>query len=138
MNQKILLALWGSMFALCAGLGFVAEPAGFLKFVMIVLALIFFVPPALLLRRSARTGDRDSAALVRNLAAAWLVVTVCLLMANFLSLLGSEELGDILYSILVIATAPMVCGQSWVLSMFCWACLLFSGNHILKTMKTRT
>ena len=138
MNQKILPALWGGMFALCAGLGFIPEPTGFLKFLLTLIALAFFVPPALMLYRSSQTGDRHTAALVRNLAAAWLVVTLGLLMANFLSLLGSEALGDLLYSILVIATAPMVCSQHWALSIFCWACLLFAGNHILKTMKTRT
>ena len=138
MKTKTLYALWGGMFVLCAGLGFVPEPAGFLKFLLTVLALAFFVPPGLLLYRAAKTGDRHTAALVRNLSAAWLAVTTVLLAANFLSLMGTTGLGDMLYALLVIASAPMVCGQSWVLVMFCWACLLFAGNHILKTMKTRT
>ena len=138
MKTKTLYALWGGMFVLCAGLGFIPEPAGFLKFLLTVLALAFFVPPALLLHRAAKTGDRQIAALVRNLAAAWLAVTTVLLAANFLSVLGTASLGNVLHAVLVIASAPMVCGQAWVLTMFCWACLLFTGSHILKTMKTRT
>ena len=138
MKIKTLCAIWGGLFVLCAGLGFIPEPAGFLKFLLTVLALAFFVPPALLLHRAAKRRDRHTAALVRNLAVAWLIVTTVLLAGNFLSLMGTTALGDVLYAMLVIASAPMVCGQSWVLIMFCWACLLFAGNHILKIMKTRT
>ena len=138
MNQKTLFALWGGMFALCAGLGFIPEAAGFGKFVLVVLALAFFVPPALLLHRAAKKRDRDCAALVRNLAAASLLLTCCLLVANFLSLMGSAALGNVLYAALLIVSAPMACGRYWIVSLFCWACLLFAGNHVLKMMKTRT
>ena len=138
MKNKTLYALWGGMFVLCAGLGFIPEPAGFLTFLLTVLALAFFIPPALLLYRAAKTADRHTASLVRNLALAWLAVTTVLLAANFLSLRGTTGLGDMLHALLVVASAPMICGQSWVLIMFCWACLLFTGNHILKTTKTRT
>ena len=138
MKKNTLFALWGGLFALCAGLGFVPETVGFLRFLLVCLALGFFVPPALLLHRSAKSGDRHCAALVRNLAAASLILTCVLLVANFLSLMGTTALGDLLYSALIIVSAPMACGQYWILSMFCWACLLFTGNHILKTMKTRT
>lgn len=138
MNQHILFALWGGMFAVCAALGFIPEAAGPLKILLVMLALGFFIPPALLLRQAWKAGDRHCAALVRNLAAAWLAVTLVLLVANFLSLLGSEGLGNLLYAVLIIASAPMACGQYWIMSLFCWACLLFSGNQILKTMKTRT
>ena len=138
MNQKFLLTLWGGMFAVCATLGFLPAATGFAQFLLVVLALAFFIPPALLLWLAHGTGDRHTAALVRNLAAASLAVTLVLLVANVLSLLGSTTLGDLLYTILVIASAPMACGQYWIMSLFCWACLLFAGNHILKIMKTRT
>ena len=138
MKKNTLFALWGGMYALCAGLGFVSEPAGFLKFLLVVLALGFFVPPALLLRRAVRRRDRDCVALIRNLSIAWLVLTAALLVANFLSLMATTVLGDMLYRMLIVVSAPMVCGQSWILSMFCWACLLFTSRHILKMMKTRT
>ena len=136
MKSKTLFALWGGMFALCAGLGFVPGPTGFVRFVLVVLALGFFVPPALLLHRAGKKRDRDCIALIRNLSAAWLAVTCGLLVANFLSLMGSAALGDLLYGILIVASAPMACGQSWIMTMFCWACLLYSSIHLLK--KTRT
>ena len=138
MKKNALFALWGGLFALCAGLGFVPEVTGLLNFLLVCAALGFFVPPALLLHRAHKTRDRHCAAVVRNLAVASLALTAALLVANFLSLMGSEALGNLLYSVLVIVSAPMICGRSWILSLFCWACLLFTGNHILKKMKTRT
>ena len=135
MNSKSLYALWGGMFVLCAGLGFIPEPTGFLKFLLIVLGLVFFVPPMLLLISAGHTGNRNCVALIRNLSAAWLVVTAALLAANFLSLTGTTDLGDLLYSILTIATAPMICGQVWILTMFCWAFLLFTCIHMLHHTK---
>ena len=42
MNQKILFALWGGMFALCASLGFIPEAEGFGKAVLVLTALLFF------------------------------------------------------------------------------------------------
>ena len=138
MKNNTLFALWGGLFALCAALGFVPEVTGLLNFWLVCAALGFFLPPALLLHRADKTGDRHCAALVRNLSAASLVLTCVLLVANFLSLMGSESLGDLLYAALVIVSAPMVCGRSWILSLFCWAVLLFTANHILKKIKTRT
>ena len=135
MNSKTLYALWGGLFVLCAGLGFIPEPAGFLKFLLAAVGLVFFIPPMLLLLEAAHTGNRDRVALIRNLSIAWLAATAGLLAANFLSLAGTPALGDILYTLLTIATAPMICGQVWVLTMFCWAFLLFTCIHMLRHMK---
>ncbi|MBQ7800928.1 MAG: hypothetical protein IJ375_01230 [Oscillospiraceae bacterium] len=132
MNKKILFALWGGLFALCAGLGFIPEPTGFLKFLLAALSVGFFVPGFLLLRECGKTGDRHTLQLVRNLSALSLAVTLALLIANFLSVLGSETLGSILYYMLVIVSSPMVCGQYWVLSLFLWACLMIASGKALK------
>ena len=48
MNQKTLFALWGGLYALCAGLGFIPAPAGVLKALLAVLAVTFFVPPLMI------------------------------------------------------------------------------------------
>ena len=138
MNQKMLLSLWGGFFVVCAGLGFVPEPAGILRVLLTLAALGFFLPPALLLRGAAKTGNRAMALLIRNLSMIWLSATAALLVCNVLSLMGNQFTGDFLYALLVIVSAPMICGGAWVLSLFAWACLLFAAIHILKTMKTRT
>ena len=109
MNQKKLLALWAAMFILCAGLGFIQLPVGGLKAFLIVAAVAFFIPPALL---------------IRNLSLISLVATTVVLLLNFLSVKWPEFIGDGLYALLVVISTPMICGQYWLLSLFLWACLL--------------
>ena len=135
MKKQYLFALWGGLFALCAALGFIPTPGNGLKILMMLLAVAFFVPAGLLLRQSAQTGDRHTAALIRNLAIASLALTVIFLVANFLSALGSATLGNFLYSVLIVVSTPMICGRYWVLSLFLWACLMIGAVKILRQAK---
>lgn len=132
MNQKNLYVLWGVLFALCAGLGFIPEPEGALRVLLVLLALGFFVPPYLLLYRAAKLKDLRTLALLRNLAAASLLVTLVTLIANFFSVLASETVGAIAHSVLVIVSSPMICGQYWVVSLFLWAFLMIAAMTRLK------
>lgn len=124
MNIKPLYALWGGLFILCAGLGFIPEPAGAARAALTLLSLAFFAPPAALLYRAGRENNRSTLKLVRNLSALSLGLTLAALVLNFLSALRSEVLGNVLYGVLVIVSSPMVCSGYWALSMFLWACLL--------------
>ena len=117
---------------MCAGLGFIPEPTGFLKVLLVMLSIGFFVPGFLLLNLASKTGDSHTLTLIRNLCALSLALTVVLLVANFLSVLGSEILGDILYYVLVIVSTPMVCSQYWVLSLFLWAYLMIASIKALR------
>ena len=136
MKKKGLFVLWGVLFAACAGLGFVPQPAGALKWLLGLLGLLFFAPPVLLLARAKESGDRAAAALVRNLAIASLVLTLLALVGNVLSLLGGVKLGNVLNAVLAIVSTPMFCSQIWVLSIFCWAFLMIAANKLMKKMKT--
>ena len=138
MKQNTLFFLWGGLYVLCAGLGFVPEPTGVVRFAMVCLSLLFFLPPATALYQAVKAGRREVPVLIRNLSAIWLMATTAILVCNFLSLWGSEFTGDFLYALLVMVSSPMICGQSWIVTIFAWACLLFSSIHILKTMNTRT
>lgn len=135
MKKHYLFALWGGLFTLCAALGFIPAPGTALKILLTLLSVAFFIPGALLLHLSAKNGDRSAAELVRNLAAASLAFTLLLIVANFFSVLGSEVLGNILYSVLVIVSAPMVCSGYWALSLFLWACLMIGAIQILRQKK---
>ena len=135
MKKNGLFVLWGVMFAVCCGLGFVTQPSGVLKALMIVLGLVFFAPPFVLLRRAQERRDLSVAALVRNLAAISLALTLVLLVANVLSLLGGVALGNVLNAILAIVSVPMFCGQIWILSLFCWAFLMIAAHKLVKQMK---
>ena len=132
MKKQPLFALWAVMFIVCAGLGFIREPAGTVRTVLTLLSVLFFLPPALLLYGAAKDDDRNTLLLVRNLSAASLGLTAALLVGNFLSVLASEAVGDFLYTILIVVSSPMVCSGSWAMSLFLWACLLMGALQLLK------
>ena len=139
MNKKTLYVLWGVLFILCAGLGFIpgftAEVQPAVQTILTLLSIAFFVPPVCLLYGARKEKDVHNLKLVRNLAALSLGLTVVMLVLNFLSVMRSKTLGDILYSILIIVSAPMVCSGYWVLSLFLWACLLMVSISALKKSK---
>ena len=124
MNKTSYYTTWAGISILCAGLSFIPEPAGFLKFLMIALSLAFFLPPAMLLYRAKKERDVFTVKLIRNLSLASLVLTAAVLIISVLSFLAPEWVGNFLHILLILVSVPMVCGQYWVLSLFCWACLL--------------
>lgn len=132
MKKSVLFALWGCLFILCAGLGFIPEPAGVVRGLLTAVSVLFFLPPVLLVYNGAKEKDAHTLKLVRNLAALSLVLTLALLVANFLTAMGSELLGTVLYYVLVIVSSPMVCSGYWVLSLFLWACLLMVSMRELR------
>ena len=123
MNSKRLWALWAVLFSLCAGLGFIPDPEGALNIVMILLSVVFFLPPCLLLR----SADRAAAKLIRNLSAMSLALTLVLLILSFVTAFSSEILGQVLHYVLVIVSSPMICSGHWAMSLFLWACLLMAS-----------
>lgn len=128
MKKNVLFALWGGMFILCACLGFIPNPTGALKWLLVVLALGCFVPPLMLVQQS----DRKTLSLIRNLSIASLAATLALIVANFLTIGASETLGNILYYILIIVSSPMACGQYWIVSLFLWAYLMIASITALR------
>ena len=132
MKQKALFVLWGGLFILCAGLGFIPQPEGFLRGLMTAAALGFFLVGWLILYRADKTGDRDGLLLVRNLSLLSLGLTLLLLVFSFLTLNVSQWMGDLVHVILVIVSSPMICSGYWALSMFLWACLLLTARSYLK------
>ena len=127
MKSQFLYALWGALFILCAGLGFIPDPAGVLRVLLTGLSILFFLPPALLVWKGRREKDRMALSLVRNLSIASLSLSVLLIIANFLTVFRSELLGDILHGVLVVVSSPMICSGHWAMSLFFWACLLISS-----------
>lgn len=135
MKEKILYAVWAGMGILCAGLGFIENPQGAGKAVLVILALMCFVPGAMLLHHGYQTRDRKALHRVSIVAGCSLGLTLMALVLNFFSVLWSESAGTTLYEILVIVSTPMVCSQCWVLSLFLWACLLLTGLSLAKKLK---
>lgn len=135
MKDNKLFALWGALYILCGLLGFIREPNGFVTAVLVLLAVGFFVPGGVLLYRGYQKNDTAKIKIIRNISLGWLGLTLVLLVVNFLAVGATELTGDLLYGFLVILTAPMCCGQFWVLSLFLWACLLMVSLSCLKKRK---
>lgn len=135
MTRKKLLLLWAAMYILCAGLGFIPGFAGELsagvRGILGVLAVLFFLPPALLLH----SGEKESILFVRNAAALSLGLTVVVLLASMALTMAGDWVGVLLHVVLILVSTPMICGSYWVLSLFLWACLLIGGMSALKKMK---
>ena len=132
MKKSHLFVLWGGLYSICAGLGFIPEATGAGRFFLTALSLVFFLPPALLLWQASREKDLHTIQLVRNLSALSLLLTALTLIGNFLTALSSEFWGNVLYGMLVILSSPMICCGYWALSLFCWACLLMVSLKLLK------
>lgn len=135
-DKGILKALWAGMFIVCGVLGFISQPGSGAKVLMIVLAVLFFVPPFADVYFSIKRKDTAELRLVRNLCLISLGATMAVLIANVLSVLSeSAVLGDVLYYALVIVSTPMICGQYWAYSLLLWAILLWSCIAALKKHK---
>ncbi len=132
MKKSTLYALWGGLFILCAGLGFIPFPAPSVKILSRILALFCFLPPAWLLYLGNKSQDRALVKLIRNLSALSLLLTLVLLVIIIVSAAGPILLGNILNSILIIVSSPMMACGNWALSMFLWACLLMVSLQILR------
>lgn len=128
MDNSILKALWIGMYILCCVLGFVTPTDSFSQALMLVLAVAFFIPPALLLYRAKNNNDEKELRLVRRISLISLGITTGTLVANFLSVLASTQaVGTVLHYVLALVSVPMLCSQNWVISLFLWACLLFAS-----------
>lgn len=127
MKEKLLYAAWACLYILCVGLGFVSAPMGFGKFLLIATAVIFFLPGALLLYEAWKTGNYKIRIRVRIISIVSLSLTLILIIANVLSVTASAQMGKRLYELLALVSAPMLCAQNWLLSLFLWACLLFGS-----------
>ncbi len=126
MKEKILYALWACLYILCVGLGTVDNAEGAGKVLFTLTGLIFFIPGGVLTWFALRERNRRSLLALRIISICSLGLTLVFLVANFLAVNTSDAVGDVLYDILNIVSAPMFCSQYWILSMFLWACLMMA------------
>ncbi len=127
MKKTALYIAWFCLFLATVILGSVEPGSKAVKIVMIALSIAFFIPPGILLYQGISQGDRAQVVLLRYISLISLAATFALLVANFLSASASQQVGDVLYAVLIIVSAPMVCSQFWIVSLFAWACILMTS-----------
>ena len=134
-DKGILKALWAGMYILCLVMSFLPSPSNGTKVLLMIFSALFFAAPFADVYFSWKNGDKKELHLVRNICLVSLGATMVLLVANVLSVLGGEALGDILYYLLVAVSVPMICGQYWAYSLLLWAVLLWCAIAALGKQK---
>lgn len=144
LNKYILAAIWIGMFILCAVLGYLPPQEGANKWMLAIFALLFFLPPALLVYLGWTEKDRKLVKLLQKISLIVVISTVALLVINLLSvaliLVMPEStaliVGDILYYLLILVSTPMICGQFWGIGLLGWIlllwCCVFLGKELQK------
>ena len=135
MFHQLFYTLWGVMFVLCAALGFIPEPQGAARIALTGLSVLFFLPPAVLVWQARKAGDRRTLRLIRNLSLLSLGVTLVMLIVVVLTIPASLAVGDILYGVLTVLSAPMIGSQIWMVSLCLWAVLLWTCIAMLRKLK---
>ena len=126
-QELISYGVWLCLYILCVGLGTVEEVAGIGKVLFILTSLIFFLPGAYLIWLGRREKNRKILLRVRICAICSLALTMTVFCANVISVSAGADVGRFLYDLLNLVSAPMLCAQYWILSIFLWACL-FSAS----------
>ena len=125
--KKWLYCGWGIMYIVSVALSLIQNATGVVKLALLIFSVMFFVPGFLLLYNNIRSGNRKGVLLIRFISLASLVLTlVCLVVFFLFAGYGNEAAVNVTYEVLAIVSAPMLCSQYWVVSLFLWACLLFS------------
>jgi len=136
MSKWILYTAWAMMFVMCAVLGFIPNPKGAYYWIYLAFALLFFVPPAILISEAVKRDDVPELKRIRLISLVSLGLTLLALVLNFLSVSFTAAAGRFVYWVLIIVSSPMICGQIWLVSLFLWGCLLSaSWQEIFKRRK---
>lgn len=128
MKNKTLWLIWLYLFALCCVLGFIPDPPEFVKALLFVMGVCFFIPGALLLKK----GNEKTVRHIRLISILSLVLTLVSVILNFASVLMEPVWGTALYILMGILSTPMLCCQIWAVGLFGWACLLAGSLFIKK------
>lgn len=128
MKTKNLWLVWLYLFLFCCIIGFIPNPTGLVKALMILTGIGFFVPGALLLVRKEEKTTRW----IRLISILSLVLTTVSIILNFASALMPALWGTVFYILMGILSTPMFCGQIWIISLFGWASLLAASIFMKK------
>jgi uncharacterized BrkB/YihY/UPF0761 family membrane protein len=124
MKEKILYGIWACLYIICVGFGFIPEPAGFGKAILVLIGISFFVPGAIVLYDGIRQKNRKAVVRIRVISIISLLLTLIFIVVNVMAVNASQSTAEVLFEILALVSSPMICCQYWAVSLFLWACLL--------------
>ena len=129
MKQKNLWLVWLGMYVVCFLAGFIPEPTGFGRALLILLSVGFFIPGGMLLYDAHQKQDQQTLRRLRLISLSSLLLTVVFFIANLLSVFSPDVVGTVLHVFLAIVSVPMLTMQYWLGSLFLWSCL-FIGTFL--------
>ena len=126
MLKLCMYILWAIFYLICSIFGLLPE-WGIPTAVFVTLAVLFFLPPGVLLGQAVKNKDRRELLRLRVISALSLGMTLLLFLLNIAAVGASDDAGDVLFFLLNFVSVPMMCGQFYPLGMFLWACLLVAS-----------
>lgn len=126
MKDKQLYLYWLYLFIICAALGFIQNRDPFGVALLTLAGIASFAPPAVLVYRDIRAGERKHLGRIAVISLVSLVATTALFIVYWLALTvsGSDMVANIAYAALTILSVPMMCVAFPAVSLFLWASLL--------------
>lgn len=124
MDKRYYYFMWGGLFVLCAVAGFIPAKHELFTWIRVALAVVFFIPPAVLLYRAHKKAETGTFRLIAILSGCSLILSTMMLVLNILTVAESATVGNIMYYLLTVISVPMICMNNWALSLFAWAVLL--------------
>ena len=108
MKKSIIYTGWGVLYCLCVGFSFIPNPQGAGKALLVMVSLLFFVPPFVLLFLAKKENSRKSLSVLRLLSICGLGLALIPLVLNFLWVDFSADTGRLLYVALVVFTVHLL------------------------------
>ncbi len=127
MKERILYLIWICLYIICVGMGTITQRSTALHILLMIFALIFFVPAIILLCDGLLTGNKKMLLRLRIVSLCSLSLTLCMIVLNILTVRAGEQVGLVLNDMLMLFSAPMFCTYWRGLSIFLWACVFVSS-----------
>ena len=124
MKQKCIYLLWLFVYIICVGLGTLYEDILVLQIFQGLFAVLFFVPPVLLVLEGLKDDQKKYLIQIRVISIVSLALTLAFMIANIAAVYASEAVGNTLNQIYILVATPMHCLPYGFISIFLWACLL--------------
>ena len=131
-KKSFIYVIWAVWYLCCLLLSMGAEPSGMAKVPFVVVGITTYAPPLYLLYLSKK--DAKTIKLVRTISIASLATFVVLYALNIMSVNWSAAAGTVLYYMMVVLCAPVMCGQFFIVSLYLWGCLLWACILMLKKL----